>query len=341
MSYKVKNRLHFISYTVLFLVVLFYTLTFLTTIGWILIVFMSMTLIVSFIGIKLADVEKISVKLDNYLLTSKKETITTEVTIQKNMSGVVFFPVLKISISELGFTKYIYGYTGKRETIQIEWQANQRGHYEEIQVELVSRDLFYLFLKDYKQNVTVDWNILPQTFTNTQGLMRLFQFVFRKQALGEASYDIKGYRTYTHGDSMKQVDWKVSSKQQEIMVKEFSYEKEELPIFVFYGQTSFYFEAMLDVFYNVYNQFEHSPTSFYLLGEGVDEEKIDDVMSFATIRKKETIELARFLREKNKSAIVFVPELTERIKQEISDCDSSLTIQTITYQDIKEGGDIA
>ena len=44
MSYKVENRLHCISYTV----------------------FMLMNLIVSFVGIKLAHVEKISVKLDNY-----------------------------------------------------------------------------------------------------------------------------------------------------------------------------------------------------------------------------------------------------------------------------------
>lgn len=338
MSYKIKNRLHFISYTLLFLVVLFYTLTFLTKIGWILVVFMLVTLLFSLIGIKLANVENISVNLDNYLLTSKKETIITGVTIQKNTSRIVFFPVLKISVSELGFTKYIYGYTGKKETIKVEWQVNQRGHYEDIQVELLSGDLFYLFLKQHKLNATVDWNILPQKFTNTHGLMSLFQFVFRNQALGETSYDIKGYRAYTHGDSMKQVDWKVSSKQQEIMVKEFSYETEELPIFVFYGQASFYFEAMLDVFYNVYNQFEHSPTSFYLLGEGVGESEVDDVMSFALIRKKETIELEKFFKQQNKSAIIFIPELTESIKQEISSCAQSLTIQTITYQEMKEGG---
>lgn len=340
MSYKLKNTVSIIICLIIFLIVLCYTLIFLTTVGWILTMFMLLTMITSLISFKLADVKKINIEIDDYLLINKDDEVSINITVQKNMPKFVFFPVLKVSIEELDFQKYLYGYTGKTKTMSLCIKMTKRGHYELANIELVSGDMFYLLLSSYHKKVPVDWYILPRYIKNPQSLLAMINFLVMDKQVGDMSFNIKGYRSYNHGDSMKQVDWKVSSKHQEIMVKEFSNETEEVPVFVFFGQASFYFEVLLDVYFCFFESFDTYSTSFYLIGDGVESTPVETITPFALIRKTETIDLSVILNRINHDVVLFIPEMTESIQHHINIVRASQTIsiQVITYKDLKEGG---
>lgn len=114
MSYKAKNTLNLIIYSILFLTVLLYTLIFLTTIGWILLSFLLVTFLCTLISLRLGRLSCLDVSLETFLLANRGDDVCIEITVKKKTSCIIFFPVLKIKIEELGLSTYLYGYTGKK-----------------------------------------------------------------------------------------------------------------------------------------------------------------------------------------------------------------------------------
>lgn len=334
MSDKVKNKLNLVKYILLFLMILLYTLIFLTTIGWILLSFMLVTCLCVWISFKLAKLSCLDISLETYLLANRGDHVHTEVIIQNKSTRFVFFPVLKITVEELGLSTYLYGYTGRKKIITIDWKANKRGSFESLDVLMESSDIFYFFYQQQVSKVAIDWKILPK-FLDSTALLSLIEDRQKETSIGEISYDIKRYRPYTYGDSMKQVDWKLSTKHQEIMVKEFKQEEQEQPVFVFYTQQSFYFEKMLDVFFSLYKELENKPVSFNFATLD-DRVEITDITYFAEVQKQETINLSSVLSEDNQSVILFVPELTNSIQKEVEVYIKQVDIQVITYEDLKK-----
>ncbi|MGX6971207.1 DUF58 domain-containing protein [Vagococcus bubulae] len=335
MSDKVKNKLNLVKYILLFLMILLYTLIFLTTIGWILLSFMFVTFLCVLISLKLAKLSCLNISLETYLLANREDSVRTEMTIQNKTSGFVFFPVLKITIEDLELTTYLYGYTGQKKVITIDWQANKRGKYETLDVLVESSDFFYFFYQQQISKIAIDWTVLPKLL-NTSSLLSLIEERQTETSIGEVSYDIKRYRPYTYGDSMKQVDWKLSTKHQEIMVKEFKQEEQEQPVFVFYPQQSFYFEKMLDVFFSLYKELENKPVSFYFANHDENSIEITDIMAFSEVKKQESTNLSSILIEDNQSVILFIPEMTNSIQKEVEAYIEQVDIQVITYEELKK-----
>lgn len=338
MSYKAKNRIHLLAYLAVFFVLLVYTLLFLTTVGWKLLGLFAMTGFILLVNAKLSDISNLIIQLDKVIVTSRNEEFDTQIMIEKKHSGMVFFPVLKIVIEELEINQTIYCYTGKKIILTSRCKGQKRGRYEEVFIHLETTDLFYMFTKEAAISIQVDWTIFPVLIPNSTRILSLLNQVRRDDTLGDHSYDIKSHRAYVHGDSMKQVDWKLSSKWQEIMVKEYHYEKEEQPLFIYLAQPSFYMEPLLDVFFSLYSQTKSSGIDFYLLGEGVSFGLIKDTNDFARISKSSDINLTEFLKETSENIVLFIPEITNEIRRIVETVNQKKSVQVITYQDIKDSG---
>ena len=67
---------------------------------------------------------------------------------------------------------------------------------------------------------------------------------------GESSTEIKGVREYRQGDALKHIHWKLSSKQKQLMVKEYSQEESEREMFIF----AFLYEDKEEVSYDWYDE---------------------------------------------------------------------------------------
>ena len=67
---------------------------------------------------------------------------------------------------------------------------------------------------------------------------------------------------------------------------------------------------------------------------------VETITPFALIRKTETIDLSVILNRINHDVVLFIPEMTESIQHHINIVRASQTIsiQVITYKDLKEGG---
>lgn len=67
---------------------------------------------------------------------------------------------------------------------------------------------------------------------------------------GEDNSEVKGIREYRQGDALKHIHWKLSSKQKQLMVKEFTSERSERERFVF----SMVYEKKEEVCYEWYDE---------------------------------------------------------------------------------------
>lgn len=221
--------------------------------------------------------------------------------------------------------------------MSIDWKASKRGNYNSLEVLLESNDIFYFFNDKLKSKITIDWKILPKLNGAISQILPWIEDRKKKKTIGEMSYEIKGYRSYTHGDSMKQVDWKLSTKHQDIMVKEFIQEDKKQLAFVFYPQQSLYFEKMLDNFFSLYKELEKEPVLFYFVSND-DSLKITDVVAFSEIKKNTSITLSSVLSLPHQTTILFIPELTKSIEKEINSFNNQGDIQVITYKELKKNG---
>lgn len=338
MSYKVKDSINLIGFVVVIILLLGYTLVFLTTVGWKLVGLLIAVGIVIMISFNLCRISALNIQLDKVIVASRNENIKTCLTIEKNQSGFVFFPILKIEIKELGVNQVIYGYTGNKQMIDIHFNEKQRGKYKEVMIETESGDLFSFFKKKRDVLKEVDWMILPEFIPNVDSVLSLIEKKRDNEPIGEQTYDIKSHRAYVHGDSMKQVDWKLSGKSQEIIVKEYHQVVEKKLSLVFLGQASFYFEALLDVFFSLYQLSNSLFDELYLIGEGVSLLPVKHTDEFAKVSKLSSIHLDSFLNEKNEDVLIFIPEMTSALQRVIDDYSTEQSIQVITYQDLKDSG---
>ena len=147
---------------------------------------------------------------------------------------------------------------------------------------------------------------------------------------GDNSFDIKGYREYQAGDSLNRVDWKASSRLQKIIVRD--YEKFISPKwrFIFYGVASSNFEAMLSLYYSLY-QSKYKVIEFTLIGEGVDDDIIDSVAEFALIQPLNN--LVEVAIEKNEFVCIFVPEAVEELNDNIQGLGAK-NVHMIAYEQL-------
>lgn len=130
----------------------------------------------------------------------------------------------------------------------------ERGVYQSAQASFVSNDLFNLLRKTHRFPLETTILIMPQmrvadshevmSILSRQKLLPLGANFIKNQ-------DVKALRDYREGDQLNQIDWKLSAKRDQLIVKEFESDPQEDLIFLFYGNDGQYYEEMLALFYTI------------------------------------------------------------------------------------------
>lgn len=287
-----------------------YTFAFPSETGWTLLIFVTLVALVelfSFIG-RLQNLEfsapyDLSVHVDT--------PVSVEVMMNKRPKRILWITGCKVS-SPYFLEEFTYVfYHGQKKSLQMTWQPYTRGIVQKQMMHITASDLFGWFKKESTHTFTVDWQVLPaiHPLGKVAGLFFQKQLTLNRQNFGEPSFKINKFRPYQPGDRLSQIDWKISSKQQELVLREYEQEQPSESVFLFYGSASPYFEATLSLFYSLWKELQGEGADFVLLGEqGMSQTYLTkDDFSFIQPLNQE-VELPDFGQ---KQVILLVPEANQ------------------------------
>lgn len=134
-----------------------------------------------------------------------------------------------------------------------------RGTYQDFSLTLASCDLLGIALKEQTRPFPLQLTVLP--YDLAPQAKALFQFLYLKKPqpfLGDAqkSYDLKNFRRYEYRDGLRQIDWKVSARLGEVVVRELENEPLQEMALVFYGADVLHIEENFGLFYSFTNLLE-------------------------------------------------------------------------------------
>lgn len=324
---KIRIILSVISYGFLYLLISLYTFIFNNSTGWSLWMFASTLLILIILSL---------ISPLTMLQVTQQDSIETEVNdilkIPLEVSKKTHFPMLFLELDFKENTPRIndtfYFYYGQKKLATAEWMPEQRGYYSSINLTVFANDIFGIFTKKKKIEATTNLFVLPKRYELR--MLAYFQRKIQRTSFGDNDFSIKNYRSYELGDDIKKIDWKLSSRQQEIILKEYHYHQEVDWVFVFYGQQDRYFEETLAFFFNLQEQLELRKNQVVLLGE-----KTSDLELNKRIARIEPLKSAQKIPVfSNHKILLFTPLLTEELTQQLQDLPQKQAIEIVTYQDL-------
>ncbi|GCF94804.1 hypothetical protein NRIC_26950 [Enterococcus florum] len=232
-------------FLLIYAAVLLYGAVFNTNIGWTLFFLMSFLLLSSLVHF-LTPSKRVQVKTTERLTTNVGKTIKLPVTVVQPLFLPFFqFQLALLADSALPVSTFLF-LRGTR-SATFDWPARQRGVFHSLPVQYSSSDL--LFRKTYNTSLKTKLVVLPeyQRFNKKMTLQQLSQ----RSLFGESTFTIKNYRPYRSGDIPKNIDWKLSSKQSELMYREHETQRTTTMVWLFYGAASPLFEETLSLYYSL------------------------------------------------------------------------------------------
>lgn len=257
-------------FLLIYLLIVIYTLAFPSDTAWTLFIFatlFSLLELFSFIG----SLKKLRIHAQTDLLVHINEPVSVQIQMEKSPKTILLLANLSLSAPQYrGSFSYLF-YHGQKKQLQVTWHPTARGPVKKQRLYMVASDLFGWFKKETKNEFAVDWYVLPLIHPLGQSAARFFKkdLLISRQNFGEPTFDIKKFRPYQPGDRLAQIDWKISSKQQELVLREYEQEETTATIFLFYGSKSPYFEAMLSLFYTLWKDLQDENIQFVLIGEQI------------------------------------------------------------------------
>lgn len=146
-----------------------------------------------------------------------------------------------------------------------------RGIYPDLQVTLYYRDFFGILYRTQKLKTSLRLTIYPtlqsqQATTIADFLNQYHHELFYE--LDETNFDLKKVRPYLPGDRINQIDWKLTSKKQELIFREFERDKTTYPVYLFLGVYHHDYEIMLSLYYSfITQQIKQSEAPYYLFND--------------------------------------------------------------------------
>lgn len=176
-------------------------------------------------------------------------------------------------------------------------RLNTRGIYNFTDFEFFITDIFSLFTIKKTIKAQTDMKVYPRIYKLTQkGFMgeNSFNKIKECKNFTEDMHSVKDIRKYRDGDSLKRINWKISAKQGELMVK--TYDKkggEDMNIFLDMNENNYEFDS-----------------------KGIIEEKlVDFTVSLLKNGYENQIEYCLYL---NNEEQFIIPRPTSRVLQEVS-----------------------
>lgn len=256
MNRQSKSIVNNIFWLTLLIGVGLHALTFNSVTSWILVFFLTsffafnlMTLIVPFSLLSNVETSLVLVRpsFDDSIaikLTSKIKTLT-------------LFPSLVAYVSlDNQVLKSNKNSIFQKDTITLLFHFDKltRGWYEDCEVTLVCYDFFGLFRKSHTLTLSYPLVILPTS--NVESATEVYSSLLDRiahtyQKTNTRSFDTKRIRPYSQGDNTKLIDWKLTSRSQEIMVRELEDDVIQTTYYILLGLNETHFEEIVSLFYTL------------------------------------------------------------------------------------------
>lgn len=250
------SRRRVILYLLLYVLVIFYTLTFPTTVAWFL--FYSFTLL-----IVLAYVTSRSTVVVTrvHSTLAQANQLTVHLTLSSKTWLPLFWPNMTVRLSKNNQNRHISQSVLLRKNVHLSFQPIllNRGHHDSIDLTVESTGLFGLYSRWFSQTLPIDVAVYPALMTKSDRASLIKDL---STLLSQSTYSslhefyVKEIRNYQNRDSLSAIDWKSSMRRGQWMVKDYENEEEAPFAVVFYGYKSSQFESLLSVAYNLYNELQ-------------------------------------------------------------------------------------
>lgn len=327
---RLKQWLQGLLILCLYLLISAYAIIFTNNTGWTLWMLATLFLLSEIISLT-ASLKRVVLESEQTVLTSVGQPKLVEFSLKKKKRYLLGFSKLKLNSQIPDLSVELLFYDGRKKRVSGEWLPSQRGHVKESQVTAISGDLFDWLQKSRKMKIVTDYFALPEKHKQSSQLARLLERAMRQTTFGEHSFSISNYRPYRPGDAIKQIDWKLSSRQQETILREYQlYQDAEIAL-LFYGKKSNYFEEMLSLFYGMQEYLHRKKIPVILLGEQVSA----TAPSYKDYAKIQPLEADVQLPEvSGKTLFVFTPESCDSLNLEIQRLQRRQQVKVYTYENL-------
>lgn len=313
-----RQMIHFLFFFSFYLAVSFYTMAFNNTAGWSLFFFLTFLFIIDLIScipsIKNVSCEPLNEK--RLCVNQKSEVIVTMSCHPKMWMPIPMLTVifLEQASKEVAFFPL---YRGKNERISFQYIPSHRGIFTNFTLIIKGTDFLNFISKETTCPVSGPFIVLPnpkkETALRLYEQLKLLSPIFQA-ILGQPTPIVRNLRNYQVGDSSKTIDWKQSSKRNELLVREYEHETEQKIRLVFYGVSHEKFEELLAIYYS-FSQIIHSKftVSETLLAENTIHKNRDSLFACLEPLKKDIL----FPNFTNEFLLIFAPEKTPALQKQL------------------------
>lgn len=281
------------------------------------------------------SLKHLSVKPINLVSTHVSESNKITIDIFSKNKKRLFYPILLIQCEQLGIKRQLFLFFKKELSLEVEWIPKKRTQITQLEIEIASYDFFYFFKKSKRTIFDQEVLVLPSSINHTNFVLNQINNYYPSIPFGQNNFDLEKIKGYQPGDSPKKIDWKQSSKRQQLMVREYQVDSEMYWMFVFYGRESKHFESLLAEFFYLYQTIKNPDISFYLVGKGIDSQNDNKTKDFSVIEASEDPgELPSNLRKK---MIVFTPRKSKILDRELDKLSPHQIVHVVEYVTL-EGG---
>ncbi|EOT28967.1 DUF58 domain-containing protein [Enterococcus saccharolyticus] len=311
-----------------YLFIVIYALIFTNETGWTLLLFATLLVGIEMISL-LGSLRRLKLVSREELLLQMGESAKLSFEITKRGSYPLVFIQMKLMSTAFPSTISLYFFQGKKQ-LQTMWSPAERGYFQKVPIQVTSSDFFGWFQKKRILEMEMNGFVLPQFSVEADTVVAYFQQVLHQSTYGESSFTVKNYRPYRMGDALKQIDWKVSSRQQELIYREYQQYQTSEWVFIFYGQDSFYFEEMLGIFYSLHRQFPQFTT--ILIGENVPMVETNDLRQYALIQPLIAPQVLPEFHQKR--IFLFTPQYSEALEEQVTHLQRDNQLTVYTYKEL-------
>ncbi len=318
----------FLSYAA----IVIYALIFTNSTGWTLLAFATFLLLTELLSLA-GLLRGLDLSSSETLVAQADEKLSVLLLIKKRSYPVWFARVLLTSPMIEGTFQLIFYHGRPRQLLGV-FKPQQRGHVTAVDFEATSSDLFDWLQKSRQMKLATDWYILPAEHVDAASVGAFFKQVMYRSDRGEHSFAVKNFRPYQAGDAIKQIDWKLSSRQQELMLREYQLYQTSEWVLLFYGQASPHFEAMLSMFYSLKKQLPQKNVQTLLCGKNIEQPSSADLKQYALIQPlDQAVILPNFMYKK---IMIFTPELSEHLTAQAEELRRNNQVEIYSYTELTE-----
>ncbi|MGG5358824.1 MULTISPECIES: DUF58 domain-containing protein [unclassified Enterococcus] len=328
-----KNYLINGALILLYFGIISYAFLFNNGLGWLLFLFSSCYLLISFITLTTSlKALEITCEMPFYVYKNRKTAIDCQLSASV-LSRLL--PRIRVTFLEAVFPEKqeLMLFSNKQTSFSVQWIPEKRGKNNHLDVQVTAYDLLGFFRKSRKKKLALPTTVLPAFQPDKAHL--IFQLLVQQQLVTETDlqdFEIAGHRLYQTGDSFNRINWKLSAHAQEWLYREYETEKEHQYLLCFWGENQQYFEQSLDLYYSLQEIWPlKNHTKLLILGNLVSKTPAPEIM--AQVQPEPLLDVSALTNETNKHILIFSSGDSQLLKKTLPLLKKKNSVSLLHFQE--------